>query len=126
MLSIIKKADLTHDILLNNNELNELKSLTLPGGWWHTTISHDLEEPKPILELIKFNKHKKGRGNSPLFPKTDYWDVKNGDYRVSETYTKPYAANSEYKKVIAFAHFSFTVILTIATVIFILSQIAKV
>lgn len=126
MLSIVKREDLTHEILIDNNEISELRTLKLPKNWWHTTISHDLEKSKHTLKLIKFNDHVNRRISLPSLPKSDHWDVKRGDYRVREDRTKPVYFNSEYKKVFAFAHFSITIIITIATVVLILSQIAKV
>lgn len=126
MLSIVKREDLTHEILINNNEISELRTLKLPEDWWHTTVSYDLNKAKPILKFIKFDSTKKGRTNTPLFPKIDYWDVKNGDYRVKESQIKSYKLNPEYKKAITFAHFSFIIVLTVATVVYILSQIAQV
>jgi len=126
MLSIVKREDITHEILIDNNEISELRTLKLPENWWHTTISHDLEKSKHKLKLIKFNHIKKGKTNSPLFPKIDYWDVKKGDYRVKDPHLKPYKMSPEYKRALAFGLFSFTLVLTIATVVLILSLIAKV
>ncbi|MFA6979127.1 MAG: hypothetical protein WC209_07350 [Ignavibacteriaceae bacterium] len=126
MLAIVKREDLTHEILIDNNEISELRTLKLPENWWHTTISHDLEKSKHTLKLIKFNPQTIKRGFAPSLPKTDYWDVKSGDYRVKDVRTKPVNFNPEYKRVLGFALFSFTMILTIATVVFILSLIAKV
>ena len=126
MLAIVKREDLTHEILIENNEISELRTLKLPENWWHSTISHDLEKAKHTLRLIKFNDHAKRKNSLSSLPKSDHWDVKRGDYRVKEDRTKPVYFNSEYKKVFAFAHFSITIIITIATVVLILSQIAKV
>jgi len=126
MLAVIKKSDITHDILLDNNEQNELRSLTLPVGWWHTTLSHDLEKSKRTLKILKFSDQKKRRNNSSFLTKTDRWDLQQGDYKVEEYYKKPLKVHSEYNKIIVFASFSFTIIFTIATVIFILTQIAKI
>lgn len=126
MLAIVKREDLTHEILIDNNEISELRTLKLPENWWHTTISHDLEKSKHTLKLIKFNQQQKKRTPSPSLPRTDYWDVRKGDYRVKESLSKPVHFNPEFKKVITFAHFSLTIVLTIATVVLILSQIAKV
>jgi hypothetical protein len=85
-----------------------------------------LEKSKKTLKLIKFTEPKRNRKIAPAFPKIDYWDIRKGDYRVDDNYKKPMRINPEYKKVIVFTHFSFTIVVTIATVILILSQIAKV
>lgn len=126
MLSIVKREDLTHDILIDNNEISELRILKLPENWWHTTISHDLEKSKDILKLIKLKQQPKKKILSPSLPGTDYWDVRRGDYKVKESSGKTVYHSPEFKKVITFTHFSLTVVLTIATVVVILSQIAKV
>lgn len=122
MLSVVKREDLTQEILIGNNEISGLRTIVLPIGWWHTTISYDLEKPKKTLKLIQ---PKRIRHNAPSFPKIDYWDLRKGDYKVKDYYKKPMRTNSEYKKVIVFAHFSFTIVVTIVTV-FILLQIAQV
>jgi len=103
-----------------------LELLNYPRIGGILTISHDLEKAKHTLRLIKFNDHAKRKNSLSSLPKSDHWDVKRGDYRVKEDRTKPVYFNSEYKKVFAFAHFSITIIITIATVVLILSQIAKV
>lgn len=126
MQSIVKREDLTHEILIDNNEIRELRTLKLPENWWHTTISYDLEKSKRTLRLINFNDPVKKRSSLPSLPKSNHWDVKTGDHVVKEDRTKPVYLNSEYKKVFAFAYFSITLIITIATVVLILSQIAKV
>ncbi|MFA4924847.1 MAG: hypothetical protein WC557_11690 [Ignavibacteriaceae bacterium] len=125
MLSVVKREDLTQEILIDNNEISELRTIELPIGWWHTTISYELEKSKKTLKLIKFTEPKRNRKNAPAFPKIDYWDLRKGDYRVDDYYKKPMRINPEYKKVIVFAHFSFTIVVMIATVILILSQIAQ-
>lgn len=125
MLSVVKREDLTQEILIGNNEISGLRTIVLPIGWWHTTISYDLEKSKKTLKLIKLTQPKRIRHNAPSFPKIDYWDLRKGDYKVKDYYKKPMRTNSEYKKVIVFAHFSFTIVVTIVTV-FILSQIAQV
>ncbi|NCQ18052.1 MAG: hypothetical protein COZ80_05340 [Ignavibacteria bacterium CG_4_8_14_3_um_filter_37_9] len=126
MLSVVKREDLTREILIENNEISELRTIKLPVGWWLTTLSYDLEKSKKTLTLLKCTPPIKNRKTAPSFPKIDNWDLRKGDYMVKNTYKKSLSRNPEYKKIIAFTHFSFTIVITITAVVLILSQIAKI
>ncbi len=126
MLKLVKHEDITHEIFLDNNEISELRTLKLPEDWWHTTISHDLEKSKHKLKLLKFDQQQKKKNLYPALPKSDCWDVRKGDYRVKESASHPTRLDPELKKLIAFTHFSLTLVLTVGTVVLILSQIAKI
>lgn len=125
MLSIVNRNDLTDEVLISNNEVNELKTLDLPHGWWHTTISHDLAKPKK-LSILKLSNLEERKSNSYRSPELIHWDVTNGDYKINETYKKSFKVNPDYRKIINFASFSLTLVVTIAAVALILSQISKI
>jgi len=125
MLSVVKKEDLTRELVLENNEISELRTLHLPDDWWQTTVSHDVKRAKKDLKILKFNHHPTERRKAPLFPNIDYWDLKKGDYKINDACANSIKKSTEYKKILTFAHFSIAIVLTVASVAFILSLIVR-
>jgi len=125
MLSIVRKESITHDLLVANNEVNELQELHLPEGWWQTTLSHDLKKEQPQLQIIPIEKPK-GLKTKPALPKMDNWDIREGDYRVSNPKELAKRLTREHREVVGFAQFSFALVVTIVAVVLILSLVARV
>lgn len=55
--------------------------INIPPDWWYTISTFELTVPKTIAPVYRLPEIKNSVDRIKRLPKTNYWEIRNGDYR---------------------------------------------
>lgn len=111
---------------VNKNTRNKIiNTVTIPEGWWNSFSTFDFISEKESAPIFNLHRERKPAPLSNTLPLTNYWKIRQGDYRSKADKSK-LVKNKKQKKILDLITLISAVIISTALTLAVSFIIAKV